>query len=57
MRFVYQRMTLIFGVVSIALGVALLVETLSRGGGVGLLLGVLFIGLGAGRIYLLRARR
>jgi uncharacterized membrane protein HdeD (DUF308 family) len=55
-RFVYQRMTLVFGAVSIALGVAILVETLRHGAGIGLLLGVLFIGLGAGRIYLLRRR-
>jgi hypothetical protein len=37
---------------------ALLVVTAARGGGlVGYLLGVLFIALGVGRLYLLRARR
>ena len=46
-----------FAAVLIALGVALLVQTARAGGGVGYLLGVLFIGLGAGRLYLLRARR
>jgi uncharacterized membrane protein HdeD (DUF308 family) len=55
-RFVYRQSTLLFGIVSIALGVALIVETARRGGGIGLLLGVLFIALGAGRIYLLRRR-
>lgn len=38
------------------LGVALVVTTLLRGGGAtGLLLGVLFLGAGIGRLYLMRA--
>lgn len=53
MRDVYRRSTLVFGVVSIALGVAIIVETARRGGGIGILLGVLFIALGVGRMYLL----
>ena len=45
------------GSISIVLGVALLAETAAAGGGsVGYLLGVLFIGLGVGRLYLLRRR-
>ena len=56
MRF-HQRAVLIFGVVAIVLGFALLVETALQGGGsVGFLLGLLFIGLGVGRLYLLRRR-
>jgi hypothetical protein len=46
-----------FAAAFIALGVALLVQTARIGGGVGYLLGVLFIGLGAGRLYLLRVRQ
>jgi uncharacterized membrane protein len=53
----YKRSVLVFGGLAIALGVALLVETVSVGGGsVGYLLGVLFIALGIGRLYLLRRR-
>jgi hypothetical protein len=53
----YKRSVVVFGVVAIALGVALLVETVAVGGGTaGYLLGVLFIGLGIGRLYLLRRR-
>lgn len=56
MRF-YQRTVFAFGLVSIGLGVALLAETAVRGGGsVGYLLGVLFLALGIGRLYLLRRR-
>jgi hypothetical protein len=41
--------------VMIGLGLALLVRTLTAGGGqVGILLGLLFVGLGAGRLYLAR---
>ena len=53
----YKRSVLVFGAISIALGVALLVETAAVGGGTaGYLLGVLFVGLGVGRLYLLRRR-
>jgi uncharacterized membrane protein HdeD (DUF308 family) len=53
----HQRSVLVFGLLSVVLGVALLVETAAAGGGsVGYLLGVLFIGLGVGRLYLLRRR-
>jgi hypothetical protein len=53
----YKRSVLVFAVVAIGLGIALLVETVAVGGGaVGYLLGVLFVGLGIGRLYLLRRR-
>jgi uncharacterized membrane protein HdeD (DUF308 family) len=53
----YKRSVLAFGVIAIALGIALLVETAAAGGGtVGYVLGVLFVGLGAGRLYLARRR-
>ncbi len=51
------RVVFVFAAALIALGIALLVQTARAGGGVGYLLGVLFIGLGAGRLYLLRARQ
>jgi uncharacterized membrane protein HdeD (DUF308 family) len=53
----YRALVTIFGVVALAIGVALLVETAVAGGGVGYVIGVLFIALGAGRLYLLRRRR
>jgi hypothetical protein len=56
MRF-YKRSVLVFGAIAIFLGLALLVETVAQGGGTaGFILGFLFIGLGLGRLYLLRRR-
>jgi predicted transporter len=53
----YRRSVFVFGLVAIALGIALLAETVAVSGGtVGYLVGVLFIGLGFGRLYLLRRR-
>jgi hypothetical protein len=50
-----QRHTVVaFAVIAIVLGLAMLVRTAAAGGGVGYLFGALFIGLGAGRLYLLR---
>ena len=57
MRGLYRNSTFAFGLLSIALGIALIVRTAAAGGGsVGYLLGVLFLALGLGRIYLLRRR-
>jgi uncharacterized membrane protein HdeD (DUF308 family) len=53
----YRRSVLAFGLVSIVLGIALLAETAAEGGGTtGYVLGVLFVGLGIGRLFLLRRR-
>lgn len=52
-----SRAVVVFAAVLIALGVALVVQTARVGGGVGYLLGVLFVALGLGRLYLLRARQ
>jgi len=44
----------------VLIGVALLVSTLARGGGplaIGVLLGVLFVAAGAGRLYIARGGR
>ena len=57
MKDAYRSMTAIFGVVAIGLGIAIVVETALVGGNVGYLIGLLFIGLGAGRLYLLLRRQ
>ena len=55
---VYRGSVAVFGVAFVAIGIALLVVTAVHGGGVfGFLIGVLFIALGVGRLYLLRPRR
>jgi hypothetical protein len=51
----YQLATRLFSVLIIGFGVAIVVVTLARGGGAGALgvvFGLLFIALGAGRLYL-----
>ena len=54
----YRRAIAGFGVVFIGIGVALLVVTTVHGGAAfGYIVGVLFLALGVGRLYLLRARR
>jgi hypothetical protein len=53
----YQLAVRIFSVTIIGFGVAILIVTLARGGGplaVGVLFGLLFIALGAGRLWLSR---
>ena len=52
----YRRSVALFALIFIVLGIALVVRTAIAGGGVGYLLGILFIGLGAGRLHLLRRR-
>ena len=52
----YRDLVSAFGLIAIGIGVALIVETAIKGGGVGYVIGVLFIALGAGRLYLLRRR-
>jgi hypothetical protein len=54
----YRYLVSAFAVIFIGIGLAILVVTTVRGGAVfGYTMGLLFIGLGAGRLYLLRARR
>jgi hypothetical protein len=51
----YQLAVRIFSVTIIGFGLAILIVTLARGGGpfaVGVMFGLLFIALGAGRLYL-----
>ena len=54
----YRGSIALFGVTFIGIGIALIAVTAARGGALfGYLLGVLFVALGLGRLYLLRARR
>jgi hypothetical protein len=51
----YQLATRIFSVTIIGFGLAILVVTVARGGGptaVGILFGLVFVAMGAGRLYL-----
>lgn len=53
----YRRSTVTFGLLSVGLGLALVIRTALAGGGeVGYALGALFVGLGLGRLFLLRRR-
>ena len=55
MNRLYRRSVLVFGLVAISLGFALLVVTAYHGGGVtGFVVGALFVALGTARLYLLR---
>ena len=56
MTFYYRAVQLI-AAVFIGLGVTLIVVTLNRGGGVGVILGVLFVALGIGRLLMLRRKK
>ncbi len=50
----YDHLVLVFAALFVALGVAILVRTAGEGGGIGYLIGVLFVALGIGRAYLRR---
>ena len=52
----HARLVIVFAAICIGLGLALVVQTARVGGGVGYLLGLLFVALGVGRLYLLRGR-
>ena len=54
----YRFGVAVFAVVFVGIGIALIVVTAAQGGGAfGYVIGVLFMALGAGRLYLLRSRR
>jgi hypothetical protein len=57
MREMYRGMTALFGLAAIGIGIAIVVQTARHGGGLGYLIGVLFVALGTGRLYLLRRRQ
>ena len=55
MSVLYKRAVLVFGLLAIVLGFAILIRTAYEGGGVvGYAFGALFIALGTARLYLLR---
>jgi hypothetical protein len=52
---IYHGSTLVLSVIFIALGLVILARTLSGGGGpasVGTILGVIFVAIGAGRLWI-----
>jgi hypothetical protein len=54
----YRGATAVFGLTFLGIGIALVIVTAVRSGGlVGYVLGLLFAALGIGRLYLLRTRR
>ena len=53
---VRARATAGFALVFIAIGIILIIQTAWLGGGIGFLLGALFVAAGAGRLYLLKRR-
>jgi hypothetical protein len=54
----YRKSVYVFCVLAIVIGAALLIQTARAGGGsFGYVLGALFIGLGAGRLTILRKMR
>jgi hypothetical protein len=57
---VYRGVTRLFAVVILGFGIAIIVITLANGGGpvsTGMLIGLLFTALGAGRLYLAQRGR
>jgi hypothetical protein len=53
----YRVAVVLFALAFVLIGGAMIVRTALLGGGVGFLLGTLFIALGAARLYLLYGRR
>jgi len=56
-RDIHRGATRVMSTVMVAIGVAMIIATLVRGGGalaVGLILGILFVAAGAGRLYVAR---
>jgi hypothetical protein len=54
----YRTATVVLAALTVALGVALVAATLAQGsGGLGILLGLLFVAAGGGRLYLARGGR
>jgi hypothetical protein len=54
---IYRSLTQLTALVLVGLGVAMVAVTAAYGGGDGIVLGVLFVLAGAGRLWLLRRRR
>ncbi len=52
----YRQMTTLTAIVMVTLGIVMIAVTLVHGFGVGIILGLLFIAAGIGRLYMLRGR-
>jgi hypothetical protein len=52
----YRAAVVVFAFAFIAIGVAIVVVTATHGGGIGYVLGVLFVAAGVGRLVMLRRR-
>jgi hypothetical protein len=52
----YRAGLVLFALAFIGIGIALVVVTTVRGGGIGYLLGALFVAAGAGRLFVLLRR-
>jgi hypothetical protein len=57
MRDAYRFATALFGLAAVGIGIAIFVQTARHGGGFGYMIGLLFLALGAGRLYLLSRRQ
>jgi hypothetical protein len=55
-RELYRAAIVVLGVLFVGLGLALIVVTAREGGGVGYLLGFVFVAVGVGRLVLVRRR-
>ena len=54
----YRTASVVLAVITVGLGLALVAATLAQGsGGLGILLGLLFVAAGAGRLYVARGGR
>ena len=53
MKRLYRGGIVVFGLLFVGVGVALIVVTAAHGGGIGFLLGALFVAAGTARLYLL----
>lgn len=53
----YRQLTTLTALIMVTLGVAMIGVTVVHGFGVGIILGLLFIAAGVGRLYVLRGRR
>lgn len=52
----YRSLTTMFALVMVGIGLVLVAETLVHGFGIGVLLGLLFVAAGVGRLVMLRRR-
>ena len=52
----YKRVVILLTLCFVGIGLAMISVTAVRGGGIGYLLGGLFVAAGVGRVYLLRRR-